>query len=517
MTDQQRADSLSCAWPAWRGAKPQLATPRLDQLAEQGVRFERAYVANPLCMPLRATLLTGLPPRGHGVRTNGIDLDPRLPTLPGELAAAGYRTHSVGKIHARIYDLPNVSDPHALDPAAYPECKWMWEQGKVTKLPLPYYGFQSAEFTGGHGSWMWGDYVRWLETRRPGGFSLLGHEAGTPTASGAGQAWRMAIPPELHYNTWVADRAIAYLEGAAREGKPFYLSASFPDPHHPFATPDPWFSRYDRAAIPPPVRREGELDDLAPHFARTYDPGVPTSGRHGKTKMSDAQVAETIAITWGMVSFVDEQAGRILDALDRLGLADSTAVCFMSDHGDMLGDHWLMNKGPFHFDGLLRVPLIWKVPGAPPGRVATGLASHLDFVPTVCELTGVVPPEYGPPPGAEPEAKEQLRPLPGRSLAPVIQGQAASVQDSVVIENDEDYLGLRLRTLVTPTHQLTLYVGEDGDEPYGELFDLANDPGQLRNLWLDPGAQALKSRLKSRLLAELIRTDSRLPRRHGHA
>ncbi|MEK7766204.1 MAG: sulfatase-like hydrolase/transferase, partial [bacterium] len=326
----------------------------------------------------------------------------------------------------------------------------------------------------------------------------------------------------LHYNTWIADRTIAFLEEAARGGKPFFASASFPDPHHPFATPDPWFSQYDRAAIPLPVRREGELEDLAPHFAATHAGPVPTSGRHGATKMSDDQVREIIAITWGMVSFVDEQAGRILDALRRLKLDETTAVVFMSDHGDMLGDHWLMNKGPFHFDGLLKVPLIWRVPSSmvtrtPGGRVNQSLVSHLDFVPTVCELAGVPAPEYGPPAGTTPQAGGQLRPLPGRSLVPLLDGSAERVQDAVVIENDEDYLGLRLRTLVTEAHQLTIYVGEDGDEPYGELFDLARDPAQVHNLWLDPAAQALKSRLKSRLLAELVRTDSRLPRRTGHA
>lgn len=515
MTDQQRGDALGCCWPAWRGGTAELRTPHLDGLAAGGVRLGRHYVSNPLCMPQRATLLTGLTPRGHGVRTNGIDLDPRLPTLPGALADAGYATHSVGKIHARVYDLPKGPDAARLAPADYPEAKRMWDDRRIAALPTPYYGFQSAEFTGGHGWWMWGDYANQL---KPGEFDLLTPDRGTKPASGAEQAFRMAIDPARHYTTWVADRTIAYLERAAAAGKPFYLSASFPDPHHPFATPDPWYGMYDRSAMPKPVRRTGELDDLAPHFNRIFSGPLQLAGRNRPTNIPDAAIAEIIAITYGMISFVDEQAGRILAAIDRLGLRDTTAVVFTSDHGDLLGDHFLMNKGPFHFDGLLRVPQIWRLPGTiPAGRVVESLTSHTDFVPTVCALTGIALPEFGPPPGTKAEAPGQLRSLPGRSLLPVLTGSADSVQDAVVIENDEDYLGLRLRTLVTRDRQLTMYIGEDGELPYGELFDLGGDPGQLHNRWNDPAMKREKTELQHRLLAELIRTDSRLPRRHAHA
>jgi arylsulfatase A-like enzyme len=520
MTDQHRGDALSCAWPAWRGGPSPVRTPHLDRLAAGGVRFDRAYVANPLCMPARATLLTGLPPRAHGVRTNGIDLDHRLPTLPAALARAGYATHSAGKIHVRAYETPKGVDPATLDPADHAEAKWMWEHGKVASLPSPYYGFQTADFTGGHTSWMWGDYANAVEADRPGALALLNRDRGTPPASGSEQSWRMAIPPELHYNRWIADRAIAFLERAAKGGTPFLLSASFPDPHHAFAVPDPWYSMYDRAAMPLPVRREGELDDLAPFFRTIVDGdlGHPVSGRHGRTRMPDDRLREILAITCGMVSFVDDEVGRLLGALDRLGLAEDTLVLFLADHGDLLGDHWLMNKGPFHFDGLLRVPFIVRWPGrVPAGRVTSALASQLDVVPTLCEAAGIPALEYGPPPGTAVEAARQLAPLPGRSLVPVLTGAADSVQDAVVVENDEDYLGLRLRTLVTPTHSLTAYVGADGLQPFGELFDLAADPGQVHNLWADPGARHVKSALTERLLAELVRTDSRLPRRSAHA
>jgi hypothetical protein len=122
-------------------------------------------------------------------------------------------------------------------------------------------------------------------------------------------------------------------------------------------------------------------------------------------------------------------------------------------------------------------------------------------------------------PAANAETPNQQRVLPGRSLVPLLTGESASVQDAVMIENDEDYLGLRLRTLVTETHQLTVYVGEDGEQPFGELWDLHADPGQLHNLWFsaETAHRTLKADLTGRLLSDLVRTDNRLPRRLCHA
>jgi arylsulfatase A-like enzyme len=276
---------------------------------------------------------------------------------------------------------------------------------------------------------------------------------------------------------------------------------------------------YDRASVPLPVRREGELDDLAPFFREVFERGVRLSGRIWPTRTSDEHLREIIAVTYGMISLLDEQVGRMLDALDRLGLAENTVVVFLSDHGDLFGDHWLLNKGPFHFEGLLNVPGIWRCPRRfPAGQVSAALVSHLDFAPTVLDLAGLPLPERGPgEPQVRPEAPQMMRSLPGRSLAPLLAGHVRRVQDAVLVENDEDYLGLRLRTLVTETHQLTAYYGEDGEQRFGELFDRREDPGQLHNLWHDAGAQALKRELKERLLAEVVRTDSRLPRRLSHA
>ena len=178
-----------------------------------------------------------------------------------------------------------------------------------------------------------------------------------------------------------------------------------------------------------------------------------------------------------------------------------------------MGDHGLQNKGPFHFEGLLRMPMLWRFPGRFVNRSTAALASMLDVAPTLLDLAGVPIPE-GP---ASPEAEQQPRAWPGRSLVPVLTGRADSIQDSVIIENDEDYLGLRLRTLVTGRWKLTTYTGDNGREPYGELFDLKNDPSELTNLWTDARYRETKTELIETLMYRLIETDIAVPRRLGHA
>jgi arylsulfatase A-like enzyme len=322
----------------------------------------------------------------------------------------------------------------------------------------------------------------------------------------------MALPEELHHSAWVADRAVAFLEEAARREEPFFLWVSFPDPHHPYCPPAPWCDLYDPATVALPNRREGELAELPPHFTKVLEEGLPLSGRFAATRMPDDQLREIIALTYGMISLMDHHLGRVLDALDRLGLRQQTACSFLSDHGDMMGDHWLINKGPFHFGGLLRVPFIWSWPGhLQAGAETDALASQLDFAPTVLDLAGVPIPE-GPVP-AKPECPSMPPPWPGVSLAPLLRGEVQSVQESVVIENDEDYLGLRLRTLVTERHKITVYPGEQ----YGELFDLQDDLQELHNLWEDPRYQTLKRHLRGELMERLVLTDSPLPRRLCHA
>lgn len=505
-TDQMRADHMGCA------GNPVIRTPNLDAMATQGILLQRAYVNCPLCTPSRSSLFTGLSPRGHLVRTNGIPLDPAIPTVPGALADAGYQTASIGKVHLSPYWLnPEATSPDR-SPAAFPELMEHWQAGRIESIPVPYYGLQHVEITIGHGSGVQGDYALWLQREHPEEWERLRSQSPVPSPLGAENCGTYALEERYHHTAYVADRTMEYLR--RNQGtKPFFLICSFPDPHHPYHVPSPWDTMYEPGEVVPPVWREGELDDLAPFFRQIWERPILLSGRVRPTKMPLEQQREILAYTYGMVSQVDRHVGRILDVLAALELSDNTVVVFISDHGDMMGDHGMLNKGPFHFEGLLRVPMIWRWPGHITGQSSSALVSLLDLPPTILDLAGVPIPE-GP---TSPEALQQPPAWPGRSLVPLLTGREETVQNSVVIENDEDYQGFRVRTLITPTHKITTYTGHRSPEPFGELFDLTDDPDELHNLWDSPAHRTLRLRLIEQLHYRLVETDMALPRRQGHA
>jgi len=505
VTDQHPWRLLGCA------GHPVLRTPHIDRLAAEGVRFSRCYTVHPLCMPTRATWFTGQTPRGHGVRCNGIPLRRTVPTAVEALRRAGYATHSIGKVHLSPYWVHKSIPPETLSPEDWPENNRLWDRGAVTRLPSPYHGLASADWLGPGASSCRSHYSEWLLEREPDGMRLMRRETSTPFGAGIEVCWPMALPAELHYTNWMVDRATAFLEERASDGRPFFLWWSAPDPHPPYSAPRPWCDMYRPEDMPLPVRREGELDERPPHYRMFFERGGMSAGRILPTNVPDEHMRAVRAMVCAMVSQVDDAVGRTLSSLERLGLAENTVVVFMADHGQMLGDHWMFNMPPTHLDSLIRVPCIWRLPQERRGVTSEALVSHLDFAPTLLDLAGLEPLEGLAPP--EPEAPDQLPALPGRSLRPLLTGEADRVQDSVVVENDEDYMGMRIRTLVTEDWHINCYVGA----PYGELHDLRNDPHQLHNLWDDPAHRAVRRDLQAELMYRLAETDSRLPRRMGHA
>ena len=494
---------------------PVVRTPNVDALAASGTSFSRAYVAHPLCTPSRATLFTGLTTRGHRVRMNGIQLKDDVPTFSEALRQSGYATHYSGKPHLRISD-PEGAPIEELDPNEFAEARHMWHSGRVHHLPTPYYGFENVDFVNGHGHNSWGQYVNWLDREHPKEARLF-HEATpleppSPAVNYYSSSYKWALPQELHPTSWIADRSIDFLNSVGRRKResnqarpkarePFVLWTSFQDPHVPLAPPAPYCYNYDPADVPPPAKQEGEIDRLPPHFRDYYD-------------RKDLDIAphrpECAAHYYGLIEMIDDNIGRVMKALRDNGLEEDTVVLLTTDHGEALGDHGMWGKGPYHYDNVIRVPFIIRWPGHfEAGQTHDGVVSLIDFAPTILDIAEVPIPE-GPKP-REPVSPDELTPWPGRSRVPVLTGQEKPSGETALVEDDQDGLGFRLRTFVTDRYRLTAYSGQT----YGELFDLQEDPQELRNLWDEPDHRAIRDELRLALLDKIMETDYPLPRRSG--
>ena len=495
--DEMRADHMGCA------GNHVVQTPNLDRLASRGTLFSRSYCNNPICMPARACMFTGLLPRDHGVRVNGQALRSDLPTLPQVLAEHSYWTHAAGKLHLTPWvpavggDIGHLHPIVPPDPEKYPESLAVWRDGVMTDFPVPYYGFQSIDFIGGHVSYAYGEYSKWL-VEKGGDPSLLTPERALTPPSGAPQTYQCAMPEELHYNRYIADSTISLIEEHTQTERPFFAWCSFPDPHVPIASPRPYCDQYSPEDVDLPARREGEVAQLPPYYAQVLNGNLKPNGSDN-TGITDDHWRDMIAMTYGMVTHIDTEIGRVLSALDQHNLWDNTLVIFLGDHGDMLGDHGLIWKGPYTFRGCINIPTIVAAPDMPAGQVNDALIAQIDLLPSVLDLTGV------PMPGRnwaltqtpfERGSVMDLHPYPGISWIPLVSGKTLSVRDTVIIENDDPTTGYRIRCLVTERYRLTIYPGTQ----HGELFDLHEDPWELHNLWYEYPCQQLKSELLATLL-----------------
>ncbi len=486
-------------WNTLGAINPKISTPHLDRLCREGTRFSRAYCNSPVCSPSRATLITGQYPAWHGCWTIGVKLPEDVPTIGDTLTAAGYDTTLIGKAHFQ----PLASDPEHGQQSL--ECQptlrdlefWRHFHG-------PWYGFNHVEVSRNHAdeSHAGQHYALWLEEHGLTNWRDY-FQPWPPDPDAPRRLHRWELPQELHYTTWTAERSMAALERSAAEQQPFFLWASFHDPHPPYLVSEPWDSIYDPAEMEPGTLLPGEFDRMPPHFALTqeanpdFTPWRETPwANHGfhSHRIADAALRKNMAVYFGMISFMDAQIGRILEKLDALGLADNTLVVFATDHGHLLGQHGLIAKGAFHYEDLLRLPCIVRWPGVvPAGAHSASLQSLVDLAPTFLSACGLSVP------GA----------MQGVNQLPVWKGETASARDMVVTEFRHQPTAVHLRSYIDARYKLTVY----RDRDYGELFDLENDPGERFNLWNDPQHAALREEmLQKGLNAEIVREPMRLPR-----
>ncbi len=275
-----------------------------------------------------------------------------------------------------------------------------WRNDPLHEVELPYYGFERVHLTVEHGDNVEGHYRRWLHARRPDADTLVGPENAIPTPglalSAARQAWRTRVPEELHPNAYCAAMSEEVLADAAREQQPFFLFCSFADPHHPFTPPGKYWDMYRPAdmELPRSFRTGANAPPPPPHVAallQARDEGRAVKHTPQLFACTEAEAREAIALNYGSISFIDDMVARVLARLEALGLAENTVVIFTSDHGDFMGDHQLLLKGPIHYRGLIRVPLVWRDPAAPRGIRSDALAGAIDFAPTILARAGVAP------------------------------------------------------------------------------------------------------------------------------
>jgi arylsulfatase A-like enzyme len=471
MTDQQRFDSLRCY------GNPYVHTPHLDALAAGGALFEACYVQSPICSPSRATFATGLYPHAHGLWGNGATLPAGLPLLSKALATSGYDCGMAGKQHfapCANGDEPRLDDGYRV---------YRWSHDPIHASP--------------HNS-----YHTWLAREHPDIYRSAVLEKPLDTAE-AGNVCKGAmpldtVPVEAHYSHWIAEEAIAFIGDASRPADtPFYFMANFFDPHHPFGAPERFRSLYDAANLPLP---SGSREELAGKPAPQREYNAKSYGGHapGFAEYSEEELREARASYYAMVSLLDFEVGRIVEALRQRGELDDTLIVFTSDHGELLGDHAIMLKGPMLYEPSVRVPLIVHRPGAiPAGRRVGDIVQTIDLTSTILTAAGI--------PGAFPTQ--------GRDLAPLACGTERHPRDWALCEYRDSGHSAEPPVHTTMLRQgrfkLVIWHGRpaSGRARDGELYDLDADPGELVNLYHDPAHLQSRERMKDLLLDVLVATE----------
>ena len=503
VTDQQRADHLGCY------GNLEVQTPYIDGLAAAGCRFDAFHVATPICQPNRASLMTGRLPSVHGVQMNGRELSLAERTFVETLREAGYRTALVGKAHLQNITAmspvwPGQGQRLAQDalrqyPGSYGQEVWKrWEDDPGFELELPYYGFEKVALTIGHADEQHGHWRRWLRQQTPDADCLIGPQNAIPTPDlhlGAlRQAWRTRVPEELYPTAYIAGQTCAALDQLAQGNAPFFLQCSFPDPHHPFTPPGRYWDMMRPDDVSLPQTFHADLVDPPPpmqwlHAQRRQNPSFRPG--YGCFACTEREAREAIALNYGSLACIDDAVGRVLERLRSLSLHENTVVLFTSDHGDLMGERGLMFKGGLHYPALTRVPFIWRDPARPPVSPASAaLAQTIDIAATVLERAGL-PTTNG---------------MQGRSLLPLMDGAARQVRDHLLIEEESQRSDfgmdrrVRMRTLRDQHYRLTIYDGQS----WGELYDLAQDPLELRNLWNDAASQPLRQSLAEQLARAML-------------
>ncbi|MDE2702406.1 MAG: sulfatase-like hydrolase/transferase [Chloroflexi bacterium] len=438
ITDQQRYDTIAAL------GFPQLQTPNLDRLVSEGVSFDNCFVNAPSCGPARCSFFSGLYPHSTGMLRNE---QLWSQTWVPNLASAGYFTASIGKMHFTPFDVEGQFD--------YRFNVENKQRGHPYPTPESY-----------RDEWDKALAERGMDKYHPGD---LAKRANFDSAIGA-FPWEK--DPDMHPDNFLGRSAVEWIEGYERED-PLFLEIGFPGPHPPYdPTPD-WIARYADTEFPLLPLAEEERASQPPVFrdmARLQYDGRPGDSTMLPPDPTPDQRQRQRRFYMANVSMIDVWIGRIRDSLERRGLLENSVIIFTSDHGDTLTDHYSSQKWTM-YDQVVRVPAIVWAPGRfDGGRRIAGQIEWFDLGATILEIAGAEFPD----------------PFEASSLVGALSGEPFAGREFAFSEMGRwDIVGLTTdyMTMVrTSKWKLVHFI----DQPHGQLFDLINDPGELRNRFADP-------------------------------
>ena len=461
MSDQQRLDTVGAY-----GQNPICRTPNIDALAQRGVRFDNAFTPTAICSPARAAFYTGLYPHKNGVTANGLCLNEGVRGLNHYLDDAGYVSGYAGKWH-----VDQKKGPSDLGFVGKDFIGYAWPAANV----LP-----GNTYAGGplnKPNW----YEVYLDEGGFGRPEVKERFVGTNPGCNTQEMYALHDGPvESCIEYFVAEETIRILEQFSGQDEPFFFWANFWGPHTPCLVPEPYFSMYDPDDIP-----------KHPSYCETFEgkPGVQSlvEKMWGLGSYGWRGFQEISARYYGYCSLIDDQVGRVLAALERLGMADNTIVMYTTDHGDCMGAHKLIEKGEFMYDEIYHIPLIVAHPDCEkPGSVNDDFVYLHEAGISTLDIAGVDVPDE----------------LDGHSLQPAMLGRELPFdRDEVYCLFDRHFTVVNQRMVRTRTHQLTF-----NSFDRGELYDLVDDPYQLHNRYGDPDYDEVRRDLLNRMdrhMAEL--------------
>ena len=466
MADQLKATALGLY------GNRDVPTPNLERLAESGILYRRHYVAAPLCVPSRVAFWTGMYPHNTGVRHNQVLMPEDRVHYARLLSDAGYRMALIGKDHCF-----QGSDKDLF----------------TTRMEAGHAGLASTSADS--------DARAVAESLSDQSFNeSVTHSATIP------------YPPEACTSSRIAAKTAEYLkESADSPEAPFCAWVSFPDPHHPLAAPEPYASMYPPESIDMPPQMAGDLEDKMERL-RVY--------RHvmGLDRTSEEELRRAVAMYYGMIRYLDDAIGAILDTLEETGAAENTIVVFTADHGDYAGEHGLMLKSGTFYDCMTRVPLIVSWPGGlESGVIREELVSNIDIMPTVASLIGldVAEPVYGRLlPGAGGTGREAVFAEHGAGGPRVLMSDLKNYPDYTDPNPVVHFRMMHARSAEGRPKMIRTdrwkYVYDPMD-PVDELYDMEADPWELTNLAGQSSMASIRQELRDRLLRWAVMTEDHSP------